>query len=140
MAVHGRYDYLILQMVEGRIMMTVDNGVGPIKASYLPQDSYYLCDGEWHTIQVAKSNNVVTVSLDGIFAEPGIGVGGVSSTDTKDPLYVGGLPESSLSKKGVLTTQQFVGCMRYLEIDSKPMSFAQSRVFGKVTLNTCPTI
>ncbi|XP_054719477.1 laminin subunit alpha-like [Uloborus diversus] len=140
MAVHGRTDYLILQMIDGRVLFSVDNGAGAIRANYLPTDKHYLCDGQWHTIQVVKSNNVVTVSLDGLFSEPGIGIGGVSSTDTNDPLYIGGLPESSFSKRGVETTAQFVGCMRYVELDSKPQSLANSRVFGKVTLNTCPTI
>ncbi|GFY37998.1 laminin-like protein epi-1 [Trichonephila inaurata madagascariensis] len=140
MAVHGRQDYLILQLIDGRVEFGVDNGAGPITASFIPTDKHYLCDGEFHTIQVVKSNNFVTLSVDGVFSEPGIGVGGVSSTDTNDPLYIGGLPEASLSKRGVLTFDQFAGCMRYLELDSKPQSLAQSRVFGQVTLNTCPTI
>ncbi|GBN15286.1 Laminin subunit alpha-4, partial [Araneus ventricosus] len=140
MAVHGRQDYLILQLVDGRVEFGVDNGAGPITASFIPTDKHYLCDGEFHTIQVVKSNNFVTLSVDGEFSEPGIGVGGVSSTDTKDPLYIGGLPEESFAKRGVLTTEQFAGCMRYVELDSKPQSLAQARVFGQVTLNTCPTI
>lgn len=123
-------------------MLSVDNGVGPIRASYVPTDPNYLCDGQWHTIQVVKNNNIVSVALDGKFADPGIGVGGVSSTNTKDPLYIGGMPESELfTKKGVETTQQFVGCMRFLELKNKPQSFAQARVVsGHVNLNTCPTI
>ncbi|XP_015919728.2 laminin subunit alpha isoform X1 [Parasteatoda tepidariorum] len=140
MAVHGKVDYLILQMVDGRVEISVDNGAGPITSSFIPTDEHYLCDGEWHTVQVVKSNNFVTLSLDGIFSDPGIGVGGVSATDTNDPLYIGGVPESSFSKRGVLTTDHFVGCMRYLELDSKPQQFEQSRVVGHVTMNTCPTI
>ncbi|XP_035223568.1 laminin subunit alpha-like, partial [Stegodyphus dumicola] len=140
LAVHGRSDYLILQMVDGALVFSVDNGAGPITAKYIPPTEYYPCDGNWHTVRVVKTGNIVTVGLDDIFGEPGIGVGGVSSTDTKDPLYIGGLPESSLSKKGVETLEQFTGCIRSLKLNDKPQPIAQSRVFGHVTLNTCPTI
>ena len=141
MAVHGVTDYLIVQMVDGNVVAIVNNGAGPIRASFTPSEPNYLCDGEWHTIQAIKTSNIVTVSVDGVFSEPAIGVAGVSSTNTKDPLYIGGMPESEIfTKAGVETAQQFVGCMRFLELKNKPQSFAQSRVFGKVLLNTCPTI
>lgn len=141
MAVHGVTDYLIVQMVDGHVVAIVNNGAGPIRASYAPPEPHYLCDGEWHTIQAIKTSNIVTVSVDGVFSDPAIGVAGVSSTNTKDPLYIGGMPDDEiLEKAGVETTQQFVGCMRFLELKNKPQSFAQSRVFGKVLLNTCPTI
>ena len=37
-----------------------------------------------------KAKNVVTLSVDDIFAQPGIGVPGVSSTDTSHGLFIGG--------------------------------------------------
>ena len=40
-----------------------------------------------------KAKNVVTLSVDEIFAQPGIGVPGVSSTDTKHGLFIGGHPK-----------------------------------------------
>ena len=40
-----------------------------------------------------KAKNVVTLSVDDIFAQPGIGVPGVSSTDTKHGLFIGGHPK-----------------------------------------------
>ena len=35
----------------------------------------------------------MTLSVDDIFAQPGIGVPGVSSTDTKHGLFIGGHPK-----------------------------------------------
>jgi len=35
---------------------------------------------------------VVTLEVDGVLAPPGVGVEGVSHTNTQDPLYVGGVP------------------------------------------------
>ena len=34
----------------------------------------------------------MTLYVDEIFTYPGIGEAGVSSTDTSDPLYIGGVP------------------------------------------------
>jgi len=39
-----------------------------------------------------KAKNVVTLEVDGVLAVPGFGTEGVSHTDTRDPLYVGGVP------------------------------------------------
>ncbi len=39
-----------------------------------------------------KAKNVVTLMVDSVFSVPGFGPEGVSSTDTNDPLYIGGVP------------------------------------------------
>ena len=41
---------------------------------------------------LSQAKNVVTLSVDDIFAQPGIGVPGVSSTDTNHGLFIGGHP------------------------------------------------
>lgn len=51
LTVHGKRDYLVLEMVNGGIRFTVDNGRGPIVTSFSPDRTDYLCDGQWHTIQ-----------------------------------------------------------------------------------------
>lgn len=51
MSVHGRRDYLVIQMVDGDIRFTVDNGKGPIEAAFKPSGKHYFCDGNWHSIQ-----------------------------------------------------------------------------------------
>lgn len=50
-AVHGRRDYLVLELVEGSITLTVNNGKGPISTSFTPEKKHYFCDGNWHHIQ-----------------------------------------------------------------------------------------
>ena len=39
-----------------------------------------------------KAKNVLSMKVDGVSAYAGIGGDGNSSTDTNDPLYVGGVP------------------------------------------------
>ena len=43
-------------------------------------------------ITAQKNKNVVRVQVDGVFTGVGVGVEGVSDTDTNDPLYIGGYP------------------------------------------------
>lgn len=50
-SVHGKKDYLVLEMVNGTIRLTVENGKGPISTSFQPNNPYYFCDGQWHSIQ-----------------------------------------------------------------------------------------
>ena len=70
-AVRGRRDYLVLAMNEGAIEFTVDNGRGPIQATFQPGDKHEFCNGQWHEIHAVKAKNVVTLSVNKIFAQPG---------------------------------------------------------------------
>jgi laminin alpha 3/5 len=138
LSVHGVTDYLVLQIVDGVVKMTVNNGAGPIEATYaLPADSN-LCDGEWHTVQATKEANLVTLNVDNVHFGLGMGLGGVSSTDTNNPLYVGGVPDPS--KPGIETSDSFVGCMRGLEISNRPIGLTDATAYGAVSLSACPTI
>ena len=104
---------MILQMVDGAMTFTVNNGRGPIVAVFKPDYKFRLCDGQWHEIHAVKAKvqlpltekvdkltpekfipqNVVTLSVNDVFAQPGIGVPGVSSTDTNHGLFIGGHPQ-----------------------------------------------
>lgn len=53
-AVHGRHDYLVLEMFNGIMKLTVENGRGPITTTFQPSNPYYFCDGNWHSIQGKK--------------------------------------------------------------------------------------
>ena len=54
MSVHGRRrDFLLLQMVNGSLIFSVDNGGGPIVSTYSPLEENDLRDGKWHYIQGA---------------------------------------------------------------------------------------
>jgi laminin alpha 3/5 len=86
-----------------------------------------------------KAKNVVTLSVDNVFVEPGIGVAGVSSTDTNNPLFIGGHPNPS-KPRGIKTQEQFVGCIRNLNINRNLLRFGSTQAIGSVTATTCPTI
>ena len=58
LAVQGRRDYLILQMVNGTMTFTVDNGRGPITTIFRPGDKFEFCDGQWHEVHGENCYNV----------------------------------------------------------------------------------
>lgn len=145
MSVHGSRgsntlgkDFLILEMVNGKIKFAVDNGAGVINVeSSVPQGT--LCDGKWHSIQAVKEKNLVTLSVDSGDHVLAMGVGGVSSTDTNDPLYVGGIPEDDSTSIGLSTREQFVGCIKDIAISDRVLPLSAATFNGQITLNTCPT-
>ena len=72
LAIQGRKDYLMLQMVEGTMTFTVDNGRGPIMAVFKPDSKFKFCDGNWHEIHGKHYNlkNIFThVAFVGLWAK-----------------------------------------------------------------------
>ncbi|GAB6025535.1 hypothetical protein CHUAL_011266 [Chamberlinius hualienensis] len=132
-------DFLFLQIIDGNIRFSVDNGIGIISTTYKAPSDGYLCDGEWHSIVAVKDKNVVTISVDNKFADPGLGVPGVSATDTNDPLYIGGVPADS-KFRDLQTKSSYVGCIRNLQINKREEPLVSGTVFGDVTPGSCPTV
>lgn len=86
----------------------------------------------------SKSKNVVSLSVDTVFVDPGIGL--LTDTDTNHPLYIGGHPPKEKNVKRLLTQAQFTGCIRNLEINGKSVALNQLPAVGNVTQSVCPTI
>jgi len=51
LSVHGRRDYLVLEMINGTIKFLVKTQKGSIETSFEPTKSNALCDGHWHNIR-----------------------------------------------------------------------------------------
>lgn len=49
----GVLEYLTLQIFNGSVKFTVDNGAGPETVSHVPSTTNALCDGHWHYIKVS---------------------------------------------------------------------------------------
>lgn len=50
LAVHSSRDYLKLEMIDGSVNFTVDNGNGAVSTVFKPPSSSYFCDGHWHSV------------------------------------------------------------------------------------------
>ncbi|XP_070555377.1 laminin subunit alpha-like [Ptychodera flava] len=135
-----RGDFLSLEMVDGNLMVSADNGAGEFKTDYVAPKNTHLCDGQWHDIKVIKAKNIVTLEVDGQFAGYKAGSDTSSSTDTNDALFIGGLPDGA-DHKGISTSESYVGCIRDLILgeSSQAVNFNEaSKIEGAVQLNSCP--
>ena len=51
LSIHGRRDFMLLEMVNGTIKFLVRTVKGPIESSFEPTSPHSLCDGNWHNIR-----------------------------------------------------------------------------------------
>jgi laminin, alpha 3/5 len=51
MSAHGKGDYFVLQMIDGAVKISVNNGKKAFHTTFTPPQEYYLCDGQWHSIE-----------------------------------------------------------------------------------------
>merc|ERR1712243_340761 len=105
-----------------------------------PSSSPWTTDGDRSLLcTLLKAKNVVTLSVNKIFAQPGIGVPGVSSTDTNNPLFIGGHPRPR--RFGIHKSEaSFQGCMKDVVVEGKPTVMTKDRIIGDVHSHVCPTI
>lgn len=54
LSVHGKKDYIVLEMINGTIKFLVKTQKGMIETSYEPPKPNFLCDGLWHHITGIK--------------------------------------------------------------------------------------
>uniref|UniRef100_A0A0B7BNE7 Laminin subunit alpha n=1 Tax=Arion vulgaris TaxID=1028688 RepID=A0A0B7BNE7_9EUPU len=117
LSVHGNgSDFVVLQVSDGAVIFTVDNGAGPISIQYVPPTQNSLCDGQWHSIRAIKNKHILTLAIDGVnVAEPQHGKAEISAADTNDPLYIGGVAD--FLSRGIVANGDYVGCIRNLRLN-----------------------
>ena len=101
-------------------------------STYIP--TYYFFNFFFSAV---KAKNVVTLSVDDIFAQPGIGVPGVSSTDTNHGLFIGGHPRTD-RLTGLRTDTNYVGCIKNIVIENKPLQVRGEMLKGDIMSHVCP--
>ncbi|KFV10929.1 Cadherin EGF LAG seven-pass G-type receptor 1, partial [Tauraco erythrolophus] len=159
-----KHDFIALEIIEEQIQLTFSAGeTSTTVAPFVPGG---VSDGQWHSIQVQYYNKpnigrlgiphgpsgekvaVVTVddcdtavavrfgSLIGNYtcAAQGTQTGSKKSLDLTGPLLLGGVP--NLPEDFPVHNRQFIGCMRNLSIDSKPIDMA-SFIANNGTLPGC---
>ncbi|XP_044239068.3 laminin subunit alpha-1 isoform X2 [Ursus arctos] len=119
LASNGTKDFLSIELVRGRVRVTVDLGSGPLA---LITDRRYN-SGTWYKIAFQRNRKqgilAVIDAYNTSYRETKQGETPGASSDLnrldKDPIYVGGLPRSRAVRKGV-TSKSYVGCIKNLEI------------------------
>lgn len=137
LSVHGKKALLLLQLINGTIHFTVNNGEGNIIAIFKPEPNQNFCDGEWHSVKAVKSKYVITLIVDGVNSEPAIGSTTSLSTDTTRPLFLGGHPYLSKAR-GLSIRRPFLGCIRNVRVKDQVQEINTAMTVGNVQTGVCP--
>ncbi|XP_058532986.1 laminin subunit alpha-1 isoform X2 [Ochotona princeps] len=119
LASNGTKDFLSIELMHGRVKVTIDLGSGPL---VLTTDRRYN-NGTWYKIAFQRNRKqgllAVIDAYNSSDKETKQGEAPGVSSDLnrldKDPIYVGGLPRSRVTRKGI-TSKNYVGCIKNLEI------------------------
>ncbi|KAG9479046.1 hypothetical protein GDO78_012615 [Eleutherodactylus coqui] len=119
LASNGTRDFLSLEIVDGKLRLSVELGSGPL---ILTTDGRYN-DGTWYKVafQRNKKQGMLAVmdSHNSSQKETKQGEAPGTASDLnrsdKDPIYIGGLPRSRVIRRQ-LSSRSYVGCIRNLEI------------------------
>jgi hypothetical protein len=81
------------------------------------------------------------LSVDKTSVDPGIGIPGSTSTDTRDSLIIGGFNRTMHPRRlrGLETKEFYVGCMRNIFINDEEQKLEVSQAHGNVMVSVCPT-
>ncbi|CAD5221244.1 unnamed protein product [Bursaphelenchus xylophilus] len=139
----GVIDFVTIQLVNGSVKLTVDDGAGPMNVIYSPPQGSSICDGNWHKIKVLRKKSIVTLNVDGKSNLLIIKKKPLVESTLKDPIYFGGVPKDR-RLKGLDTVESYVGCMRIVEVTSNPkrkrreLDLSGMVLFGNLDRNSCP--
>ncbi|XP_069370850.1 laminin subunit alpha-2 isoform X9 [Paralichthys olivaceus] len=107
-------DGLGLEIVQGKLLLHLDNGAGRITAEHAPEGDGF-CDGQWHAVTANKIRHRVELVVDGKQSQAESPNVRSNSCDTNDPIYVGGYPDG-VRQAALSSSTSFRGCMRNLKI------------------------
>ncbi|XP_069099253.1 laminin subunit alpha-5 isoform X1 [Pleurodeles waltl] len=133
--------YLTVYTDGQKVTVQADMGAGEFQVSVTPQQS--LCDGQWHTIAVLKGKNVIQLDVD-TDRNHTVGPSSISSTTVKEPLYVGGVPDTvevPAWPESSPHRHYYVGCARNLVINRKHIDMSRTgNISGSAGVSGCPTM
>ncbi|XP_056280684.1 cadherin EGF LAG seven-pass G-type receptor 1 isoform X6 [Pseudoliparis swirei] len=161
-----KHDFIALEIIDEQVQLTFSGG--ETKTTVFPYIPGGVSDGQWHSVQLHYYNKpnigrlgiphgpseekVAVVAVDDCdismairfgkqignysCAAQGTQTGQKKSLDLTGPLLLGGVP--NLPEDFPVGNRDFVGCMRNLSIDSKPIDMA-SYVANNGTEAGCPT-
>ncbi|XP_061212315.1 laminin subunit alpha-1 isoform X2 [Neopsephotus bourkii] len=119
LASNGTRDFLSLELVDGKVRLTVDLGSGPLA---LTTENRYN-NGTWYKISFSRNKKQGILAVMDAYnlnyketkqgESPGV-ASDLNRSD-KDPIFIGGLPRSRIVRKG-LNSRRYVGCIKNLEI------------------------
>uniref|UniRef100_A0A663M6Q6 Laminin subunit alpha-1 n=1 Tax=Athene cunicularia TaxID=194338 RepID=A0A663M6Q6_ATHCN len=120
LASNGTRDFLSLELVDGKVRLTVDLGSGPLA---LTTENRYN-NGTWYKISFSRNKKQGILAVMDAYnlnyketkqgESPGV-ASDLNRSD-KDPIFIGGLPSLALCFRKGLNSRMYVGCIKNLEI------------------------
>ncbi|XP_051832660.1 laminin subunit alpha-5 [Antechinus flavipes] len=129
--------YIRLEADGDKVLVRADSGAGEFSTSVTRPP---LCDGLWHRISVIKGRSMLRLDVDtkGNYT---VAPASVPSIITKEPLYLGGLPETSKSTVSPSSLPGYYGCIRNLVANRRPVDLTRTGIIqGSVGANGCPVM
>ncbi|KAI6239107.1 Laminin-like protein epi-1 [Aphelenchoides fujianensis] len=139
----GGVDFVTLQLVNGTVKLTIDDGGGSDSLLYTPLQGTTICDGNWHRIKATRKKNIATLNVDGKSNLKILKKKNNLESALNDPLYFGGVPRDR-RQSGLDTDDSYVGCMRIHSASADPkrkrrdIDLEGLKFFGTVNKEICP--
>ncbi|XDV48183.1 hypothetical protein PO909_017644 [Leuciscus waleckii] len=108
-----KVDAIGLELLNGQVVFSVNNGAGRISAS--SRSSVSMCDGRWRTLVANKQKHSLSLTVDGVTVTVENPYSSSTSAETKNPIYVGGHP-AEVKQNCLRTRESFRGCMKNLRV------------------------
>lgn len=128
-------DFLAVELVEGHVRVSMDNGAGVIDLF----SNTAVNDGLWHQAELELNANSVDIVIDGSSSgvRSGGGVGPAKYFELSAQIYLGGIERARQNRafnQGIRTANASLqGCIRRLDVDGRILGFAEARVTRHVT-------
>ena len=133
-------DYVALEILEGRLELSVNKGGGPVRAI----SKRMINDGKWHQVEMLIDVGGITLTVDNLKDVTPTAFGDNRLLDLVGPFFVGGVGLRARAHAVRLRIESIVnnqaagsmkGCIANLTVNEKPMGFRDVRVTHGVRPN-----
>ncbi|XP_037574945.1 protein slit isoform X1 [Dermacentor silvarum] len=130
----GEGQHLAVELFKGRVRVSYDAGNYPVSTMFSFET---LPDGDYHSLTLVVEKKNVTMMVDGGPTRSVVNEGPHEYLELHTPLYVGGLPTdvaaTALRQWHLRNASSFLGCMKELYVNDKPMDLINARKQQRVS-------
>ncbi|XP_063584947.1 pikachurin-like [Penaeus indicus] len=122
----GSSDFIAVTLSQAHVLFTIDLGSGMLTL----RSAYPIRPGVWHSVRVSRTGRWAWLYVDDQPVVSGLTPGGFTMLSLSHPLYLGGIPPTSVSQPILPASQAFVGCIQKLSLNGRPIHLVSGAVSG----------
>ncbi|XP_045584489.2 pikachurin, partial [Procambarus clarkii] len=122
----GTGDFIALTLSQAHVLFTIDLGSGILTL----RSVYPIRPGIWHSARVSRTGRWAWLYVDDQPVVSGLTPGGFTMLSLSHPLYLGGIPPTSVSQPILPASQAFTGCIQKLALNGRPIHLVSGAVSG----------